>query len=316
MPDTGGREPADVPERQGGAILLVVLSLLVLAALSHGALVLALGEGAAVALGRERASLRLAAEGVRDAWLEAPHPFPSPGGFHRVWSTTPEGRTLEVRSSGVGPGVALVEVAPVDGPGAGRPLARGIARWLDASGLAAGARVPALGLHELLPATGVGVDPAPCSVPTPPVGGWVPPRGALPSLGPWPVEELARMAEGAGMASAWAPGGDGEDAAVAGLHGGRGAFALRDRAVRGILAVEGELVLGKGAAIAGVVLVSGGVRMESGAEVAGMIRAGGGIRVEQGALLTGAPCTVREVLEALAPLLEGRPIEGGFPGSG
>lgn len=308
--------PAGARGRRGAALLLVVLSLLVLAALSHGALVLALGEGSAAALGRDRASLRLAAEGVRDEWIEAPHPVPPRGERSHLVRTTPEGRALAVTLSGLGNGVALVEVAPMEGPGAGRPLARGLGRWLDAPGLAAGARVPAAGLYEFLPASGVQPDPTPCSVPPPPAGVWIPPRGTAPSLGPWPVEELARMAREAGPHPGAAAGSDEGDELPAGVHGGTGAFAFREWAGRGILAVEGELELGPGSVMSGVVLVSGGVRLESGATVTGMIRAGGGIRVEEGALLTGSPCTVLGVLETLAPLLQGRPMEGGLAGSG
>jgi hypothetical protein len=299
--------------REGGAILLVVLSLLVLAGLSHGALVVALGEAHAAALGRERTALRLAAEGIRDAWIEAPVDFPGPGELRWREASTPEGRTMALSLWGVGPGVALVEVSAAEGPGRGHVLARGVGRVVDAPGLAAEARVPAMGLFVLLPGSGVGTDPQECSGIPPAGGSWNPPPGVPPSLGPWPVEELARLAAATPDPSEQPDPGSHLPTV---LYGAVGAVELRGWVGRGILAVEGELVLGDGATISGVVMASGGVRLEAGATVVGMVRAGGGVRVEEGARLTGSPCTVREVLEALAPVLQGRTIPGGFPGSG
>lgn len=280
----------------GGALLLVILVLLVLSALAHAALVLAVEESRVVALEWELERSRHLARGGVEGALHALEELPPPGTEVTLEVPTPAGFPVRVRLRGAAPGLATAEAVP-EGAAPGlpvrRPLARGVVRALVLPELAAEARVPVAGR------TTVTVDPASLgSDPDCIAGGWAPRPApgpaASPSLGPFPVEELARMGGGEG-AGGEASGG----ATPPSLHGAVGAVERRHWQGSGVLAVDGDLVLGEGVDFRGVVLVSGGARLESGARVTGMVRAGGHLRVEAGAGVLGSPCAV---LEALAPL--------------
>lgn len=289
--------------RGGAAIVIVVLSLLVLAALAHAALVLASGEQTAAALGRERVVSRLAAEGIRDAWMADPSPFPGPGERIVLGIDTPEGRRIDLVLSGIAPALALAEA--FDPRGGRLPRAAGVARFPDAAALASAARTPVQGGAVLLPPGGQRVEPEGCGGIPP----GVPPEAAAggpPSLGPWTLEELVRSTEvGAGA-------GDANDGTP--LVRGSGWVELREDSVRALVAVEGTLVVGGTTVVLGPVLVSGDVLLEAGARVEGMLRAGGTIRGEEGAVVVGSPCLVREVIQEASGSLPWGPIRGGFPG--
>lgn len=290
--------------REGGSILVVILSLLVLAGLSHASLVLASGEAAAGALGRERAALLLAAEGLRDQWMEAPDPFPGAGERLRLEGVTPGGRRLEVVLVGLAPGVGLVEVFA--GPGARGPaLARGVARRVDSAALASEARV-AVVARVVVPWTLAVAGGVPCEgIPLRDAGSQGP---AGLSLGPWPLEDLVLLGgppplPGGGAAADEGP----EPPRIVGV---RGVADLGGGPLRGIVAVEGDLILAGEGVVEGVVVVSGDVFLGPGARITGMLRAGGAVRGAEGAAVVGSPCLVRGLLDQLSAELESKRISG------
>lgn len=295
-------------KEQGAAILLVIVTLLLLAALSHGALVLAMGEGMAAALGRGLLVTRLGAEGVLRAQGAAMETLPPPGEVLTLGRASPGGHGYVSRIYGLAPGFALVEVSQRVREGAGHPrvLARSLLRALDPIALAREVRVPVATPHlQVLPGGGVEMDLS-CAGPAPGTISIHPPLVAEPAVGPFPLEELARMGTGVGASdTTFAPQ----------LHGAVGALELVGWSGAGVLAVDGEVVLGEGSTFRGIIAARR-LRISAGGSAIGAARVGEFVRVEGGGSMAGSPCVVENATGNIRILLRPQPVPGGWTGPG
>jgi hypothetical protein len=293
-------------KEQGAAILLVIVTLLLLAVLSHGAVVLAMGEGTAAALGRGVLVTRLGAEGVLRARGRELEELPPPGEVVVAGATSPGGRGFRTVLHGLAPGFALVEVSEPLGPGSTRVLARTVLRALDPVALAREIRSPVTTPHLLvLPGATVQMDPS-CAGPPPGTFPVHPPPVAEPAVGPFPLEELAGMAPGVGPSdSTFAPL----------LHGAVGAVELRGWSGAGVLAVDGEVVMGEGSIFRGII-VARRLTLRSGASAIGAARVGEFVRVEGGGSIAGSPCLVENATRNIRILRRPQPVPGAWTGPG
>lgn len=292
--------------RVGGAILLVIVTILLLAVLSHSALVLALGEGRSTALGETFIAGRLGAEGVLRARSEELEVLPAPGDVLVAGASSPGGRDYRTVLHGLAPGFALVEVSETSGPGAGRVLARSILRALDPARLAREIRTAVVTPDlRVLPGAMVHMDPA-CSLPLPSAEPVHPPPLDEPAAGPFPLEELARLAAGVGPS---------DTTFTPRLHGAVGAVELRGWSGAGVLAVDGEVILAEGTTFRGI-LVTRRLTLRSGASANGAARVGEFVRVEAGASLAGSPCLVESATQDIEILRRPQPVPGSWTGPG
>jgi len=295
--------------RGGLAIPFVLIVLMVLLAVGHGVLALALEELRVGRLAGMQLEGRLSAEGALTGALL--------GGAEPGWEYRWEGAE-EVVLSGVGPpgGVParirlrpleegfLLLVAEVEFPGGIRRLGPGRVAWSLPSGLLPsgvsatvvspspprerdGGRVVGGGwAGGDCPGTAGGVHLFPVETPrwaTPPGGG-----GGLPRLGPFTVPELLTFL----------PGATGEVRFAGGDH-------------EGLLLVDGDLRVEGGAEYRGLALVTGMVTLSGSSTWVGTLAAGGMVTVEAGSRLEGSPCAVAAVLAELPLLSRPRPLPGG-----
>lgn len=295
-----------VAGRVGGAILLVIVTILLLAVLSHSALVLALGEGRSAALGKTLIAGRMGAEGVLRARTEELEVLPAPGEVLVAGASSPGGREYRTVLHGLAPGFALVEVSETTGPGAGRVLARSILRALDPPRLAREIRTGVVTPNLLvLPGAMVRMDPA-CPLPVPSAEPVHPPPPDEPAVGPFPLEELARMPGGVGASdTTFAPR----------LHTAVGAVELRGWSGAGVLAVDGEVILAEGSTFRGI-LVTRRLTLRSGASANGAARVGEFVRVEAGGSVAGSPCLVENATRNIRILRRPQPVPGAWTGPG
>jgi len=295
-------------KEQGAAILLVIVTLLLLAVLAHGALVLAMGEGMAATLGRGVLVTRLGAEGVLRARGRELEELPPPGEVVTLGHASPGGDGYVSLIHGLAPGFAMVEVSPGAREGGGHPrvLARALLRALDPVALAREIRTPVATPHLLvLPGGSVEMDPA-CAGPAPGTSPVHPPPVAEPAVGPFPLEELARLATGIGLS---------DTTFVPQLHGGVGAVELVGWSGAGVLVVDGEVVIGEGSTFRGIIAARR-LRITHGGAVIGAARVGEHVRVEAGGHVAGSPCVVENATGNLRILLRPQAVPGGWTGPG
>jgi hypothetical protein len=295
-------------KEQGAAILLVIVTLLLLAVLSHGALVLAMGEGMAAALGRGLLVTRLGAEGVLRAQGAALEVLPPQGEVVTLGQASPGGHGYVSRIHGLAPGFALVEVSQGAREGAGHPRvwARALLRALDPVALAREIRTAVTTPRLLvLPGGSVEMDPS-CAGPAPGTTPVHPPPVAEPAVGPFPLEELARLVPGIGPS---------DTTFVPQLHGAVGAVELVGWSGAGVLAVDGELVIGEGSTFRGII-VAGRLRISAGGAAIGAARVGEFVRVEAGGSIAGSPCVVENATGNIRILLRPQAVPGGWMGPG
>lgn len=153
------------------------------------------------------------------------------------------------------------------------------------------------------------------------VSGPVPTLGGIPRLG---------LLDGAALADRWrsnpgAPGPDPAAGTAAGASTGpagrvpeaaelrlvEGSFDVPDEGFRGVLAVDGDLVVPPGREIQGLALVGGSVSVEEGARLLGAARVGGSVSVRGSGSILGSPCVVLEVLGDLPALSRPLPAPAG-----
>ena len=75
---------------------------------------------------------------------------------------------------------------------------------------------------------------------------------------------------------------------------------------RGVLAIDGDLVVESGVAWTGLVLASGNVVLEPGSRLLGLLRADGGVTLDTDAVVDGSACAALKALKSAASL--SRPI--------
>lgn len=78
----------------------------------------------------------------------------------------------------------------------------------------------------------------------------------------------------------------------------------------GVLAIDGDLLLGSGVVWTGLVLVSGDVTVEAGGHLLGLVRAGGTVALADSATVDGSACAALEALKTAVPLLRPIPLPG------
>lgn len=295
--------------------MTVLVLMLALELLAHGALLLARREEAASRAGVRLMQARLAAR--RGLRLEV-----APAGVSL--REVPVGGLVEVERGTLGAGrwrVRLERLGPEawlarsDGGvrGAGWWVGEAILAWLPdplerlrafEGVIVVGREAPVLLVGTVDTATvrrdPAGRDPGTCSAwsaaldslyargAPAPVTTVEPAAGGEPSLGPLGPEELLGWI-GDAPAGGWA-------------RAVRGDLSLRREVGAGLLVVEGDLEL-VGGRYEGLVLVGGRLTLRDGAELLGFARAGGGVEVATGARVVGSGC---RALEALERGLEGR----------
>ena len=76
----------------------------------------------------------------------------------------------------------------------------------------------------------------------------------------------------------------------------------------GLLAVDGDLAFANGVSWTGLVVVSGDVTFEPGAGLLGLVRAGGGVTIGDNAVVDGSACAALKALGTAASLLRPIPV--------
>jgi hypothetical protein len=125
-------------------------------------------------------------------------------------------------------------------------------------------------------------------------------------VGPFPLEELARLATGIGPS---------DTTFVPQLHGGVGAVELVGWSGAGVLAVDGEVVLGDGSTFRGIIAARR-LRVAAGGAAIGAARVGEFVRVEAGGRVAGSPCVVENATGNIRILLRPQSVPGGWMGPG
>jgi hypothetical protein len=121
----------------------------------------------------------------------------------------------------------------------------------------------------------------------------------VPALGPLPGETARlRALSGGGAAH---------------LRGASGDLELARDTLEGVLVVEGDLRLSRGATVAGLALVGGDLLVRSGASLVGLARVGGALRVDPGGVVRGSACAAALALEAARELRRPLPMTTAFP---
>jgi len=312
MSPSFSRGPLPPNGHRGGALLLVILTLVLVTLLAHGALFVALGEFRSVRIGARETLLRRAGAGVLEEALLRASTLPAPGEGREEDGFTPLGRPFRIRWEGLSPGFALLRVTPLEPDSIARPESAALVRVLDPwhAVLHAPAVLDARGGHSPSSPEDGDAECAPPPHPSPPVA-W---GGALPALGPFPVEELAARGEdprATPPGASEAPEGE-ADAPVPRLWGVSAPLSLDDWVGAGVLAVDGDLVLSGGSTFEGALLASGSIRLEGEARVTGIVRAGGVVVTLPPARLLASPCRAALQLGALAPLVRPSRVPGGW----
>lgn len=123
----------------------------------------------------------------------------------------------------------------------------------------------------------------------------------------WPVLEslaAANLSSGAAPASLC-------PSCWQGLVVGSGAVEWTG-AGRGVLVVDGDLLLGAGASWTGLVLVAGDAVLQDGAKVTGLLRAGGRAVLESGAVVDGSACAALSGLASASALQRPLALPGAY----
>lgn len=277
--------------RRGVALAVVVLLTAALAVLAHAAFVLARTEGL-VARGEARRMEAAYRAAAALAWLERRADTLPPTGLH----VTPRGSVDVVRLTAE---VSLLR-APLEGLPSGESRARILfspdvgVRVIRPSALILGGGIIRQSRARVEPAPDSSVCPPGVGPPGPmAVWGWSVPDSPHPALGPIDLERLlVRL-------PALPPGRARLDGFTVG--GGTGSLTLEAEG-SGLIAVRGDLVVGRGAVLTGWVWVGGDLRVEEGATFAGMADVGGRLHVADGARVIGDPCAAARALVA-APVL-------------
>jgi len=267
-----------------------------------------MGEGMAAALGRGLLVTRLGAEGVLRAQGAALEVLPPSGDVVSLVRASPGGRGYVSRIHGLSPGFALVEVSEGSREGVGhtRVFARALIRALEPVALAREIRTPVTTPHLLvLPGGSVEMDPS-CAGLAPGTTPVHPPPVAEPAVGPFPLEELARLAPGIGPS---------DTTFTPQLHGAVGAVELVGWSGAGVLAVDGEVVLGEGSTFRGIIATRR-LTITTGGSAIGAARVGHFVRVEAGGSVAGSPCVVENAAGNIRILLRPQPVPGGWTGPG
>ena len=94
-----------------------------------------------------------------------------------------------------------------------------------------------------------------------------------------------------------------------GLVFGRGDSRLLERGA-GVLVVDGDLVVSAGSSWTGLLIATGDVTLANGSHMAGLLRAGGSVVVESGASVEGSACAALEALRNATALARPLPLPG------
>jgi hypothetical protein len=94
-----------------------------------------------------------------------------------------------------------------------------------------------------------------------------------------------------------------------------GAVELRGWSGAGVLAVDGEVVLGEGSIFRGII-VARRLTLRAGASAIGAARVGEFVRVEGGGSVAGSPCLVENATRNIRILRRPQPVPGAWTGPG
>ena len=323
----GSQVMRDVRGREGFALGIVVLALLVLAGIASAAVAAATGQLRAAAASGQLLAARTAARAgleatfaattgtttasVGAAGVELASGVFGDGGTWRVLDLriTAEYHLL-VGEATTGGGTSFREFRP--------------AWWMDPETQVAGHRAVVEGIQTEIAAAAqvltdrlLGVRPGveACGqrlIMAAVFGAVLPATGPLPGLGEWAAGVGIGLLRGAMLrraADSRLPLGAECPECWKGLVTGAGSVNVTGIG-RGVLAVQGNVVFAPGSSWAGLVIASGDILVEGSATITGLVRSGGLVELADGAVVDGSACAALLGLESARSHIRPIPVSG------